>query len=101
MPEELRLVGEFHATDTILFPVYLHDHFRHRHSEGVHEALRQFPGQRLGAPEPQAVPAVQRRRQFLGAAGNLVVRRAAGEGHQARIPRFRRYAFLRIFEDLE
>ena len=63
------------------------DHFAARGSRRVHEAVCELPGHRHGDSEPAAISAVQRHRLPVGAAGRVLVRRLAGEAHQALLAR--------------
>ena len=55
------------------FAAEFHHHQRCRRGRRVQEALRQFPRFGLGAPEPAAISAIQRRRPVPGAAGRFLV----------------------------
>ena len=50
---------------------------------GLHQAVRELPRYRHGDSEPEAIPAVQRHRLSVGAAGSVLVQRLAGEADEA------------------
>ena len=77
--------GNRHHQPDRPYAAQLHHHFGGRRGPRLQEAVCQLPRQRHGSAEPEALPAVQRRRRHLDSARELVVRRFAGKGHQAGI----------------